>query len=304
MNKNLIGAVIVPLVLGSTLLTVALSSTAAAAPKLSAQSIIVNPLQTNLSVQVWTDRDSSGTQTPNYFVGDHIRIYTTVNRDAYVYLFNVDPNGQVDLILPNRYAGGANYVRAGTVKAFPSSEDRFTFDIAAPYGLNKVLAVASTTPLDLNDVADFQSQNSQGIQGGFADVTVSGQQQLAQALSIVVNPLPQNTWVSDVAFYNVAQGYGSTWQQPAPVAVQPFEGFPAYPSDPDDQWRTSFSSDRTADEVYRYYADALQRQGYHQRTRSVNRGRSAGAFQNGADTCELRISVNGGRYEIVILKRQ
>ncbi len=185
----------------------------------------MNPVQTSLSVKVWTDRDTSGAQTPNYSVGDKIRIYTSVNQDAYVYLFNVDPNGQVDLILPNRYAGGANYVRAGTVKAFPSSQDRFTFDIAAPYGLNKVLALASKTQLNLNDIATFQTQNSTQ---GFADVKVQGQQQLAQALSIVVNPVPQNTWISDTAYYNVAQGYGSAQPAPAPVVSVPSYGFPVY----------------------------------------------------------------------------
>ncbi len=305
MKKNLIAAMIAPLALGSALMAATLGS-ASAAPKISAQSIIVNPVQTSLSVKVWTDRDSSGTQTPNYYVNDRIRIYTSVNQDAYVYLFNVDPNGKVDLILPNRYAGGANYVRAGTVKAFPSSQDRFTFDIAAPYGLNKVLALASKTQLNLNDIATFQSQSGQPAQqGGFADVKVQGQQQLAQALSIVVNPVPQNTWITDVAYYNVAQGYGSTNTQPAPVVQpQPSYGFPVYTVNQQSEWRTTFSTDRTADDVYSFYAGELQRQGYRQTDRRADRGRYAGQFQSGNTVTELRITVNAGRYDVVIIKRQ
>jgi len=306
MNKNLKVALILPL----ALMTAALITTASAAPRLSTQSIIVNPVQTSLNVKVWTDRDNSGSQTPNYYVGDKIRIYTSVNQDAYVYLFNVDPNGQVDLILPNRYAGGANYVRANTPKVFPSSQDRFTFDIAAPYGLNKVLALASKTQLNLNDIATFQTQSgqtqgNQSQQGGFADVKVKGQQQLAQALSIVVNPVPQNSWISDVAFYNVAQGYGSGSVQPAPVAQpQPAYGFPVYVVDQQPEWRTTFSSERNADDVYSFYAAELQRQGYRQTDRRADRGRYAGQFRNGGNTSELRITVNGGRFEIVIIKRQ
>ena len=310
MNRNLKVALTLPL----ALMTAALTVTASAAPKISAQSIIVNPVQTSLSVKVWTDRDSSGTQTPNYYVNDKIRIYTSVNQDAYVYLFNVDPTGKVDLILPNRYAGGANYVRAGAVKTFPSAQDRFTFDIAAPYGLNKVLALASKTQLNLNDIATFQGQSGQPAQGGFAEVKVEGQQQLAQALSIVVNPVPQNTWISDVAYYNVAQGYGTGYVQPAPVPAQPVVvqpaqpqpayGFPVYNGYQQSEWRTTFSSDRSADEVYSYYADELQRQGYRQTDRRADRGRYAGQFQNGNSVSELRITVNAGRFEIVILKRQ
>ena len=198
MKKALLAALALtcPLILGTTFAT----------PALSAQSIIVNPLPADIAVSVWTDRSSDSQSVPDYQVGDPIRIYTSVSRSAYVYLFNVDPDGNVMLILPNNYSGGSNYLFAGEVKAFPSDQDAFTFDIAAPYGLNKVLALASETPLALNDLADFQSESAQST--GFADVNVFGQDPLAQALSIVVSPVPQNTWASSVAFYNVAYGYG------------------------------------------------------------------------------------------------
>jgi len=209
--------------LSLTLLSAALGlgAPALAAPTLSAQSIIVNPVQTDLGVKVWTDRDSSGSGTPAYRPGEKIKLFTSVNQDAYVYLFNVDPQGQVDMILPNRFQGGANFLKANTVKAFPSAGDPFTFDIAAPYGVNKVLALASRTPLNLDQIASFRSQNS------FASVSVSGQQGLAQALSIVVSPVPQTSWVTDTAFYAVAAPTAAAPLRaapapaPAPVASQP-----------------------------------------------------------------------------------
>lgn len=176
-----------------------LLSTAAAAPKISAQSIIVNPAQPDLTVSVRVDKDQSGSSNPTYRVGENIRISTTVNRDAYVYLFNLDASGEVSQILPNRFESGANFVKAGTTKVFPANGDSFTFSVDGPVGLNKVLAVASLTQLDLNQISDFKTQQDQ-----FASVNAKGQQQLAQALSIVVNPLPQNSWVSDTAFFTVA----------------------------------------------------------------------------------------------------
>lgn len=87
-------------------------SVAAAQARITPQSIIVNPAPADLKVQVWVDRDQSGNGTPNYAVGDRIRIYTSVTDDAYVYLFNVNPDGSVDQILPNRYASGANFVKS------------------------------------------------------------------------------------------------------------------------------------------------------------------------------------------------
>lgn len=209
--------------LALTVLGAALVSPAHAAPGISAQSIIVNPVSSPVNVRVWTDRDSSGAGTPDYLPGEKIRLYTSVARDAYVYLFNVDPAGQVDLILPNRYQGGGNFLKAGSVKVFPGAGDGFTFDIAAPYGLNKVLAVASRTPLNIDDIASFKSQQS------FATVNVQGQEQLAQALSIVVTPVPQNTWDSATAFYRVVARSAPLTVRPAPVRPVPVKPAPVRP---------------------------------------------------------------------------
>jgi len=175
--------------------TLALVSAALAAPRLSAQSIIVNPTPTDLTVRVYTDRDPSGQQTPTYAVGERIRLFTTVNQDAYVYLFNVNPDGSVDQILPNSHQGGNNFLRAGELRQFPPSDAPYTFDVVGPFGLNRVLAVASKTPLDL------RSLGTSVMNSGFKTFPTGGQEKLAQALSIVVNPVPQNSWVTDAASY-------------------------------------------------------------------------------------------------------
>lgn len=171
---------------------------ALAAPKISAQSIIVNPTQPDLSVKVSVDRDTTGSQVASYRVGENVRISASVNQDAYVYLFDIDAAGKITQILPNRFQSGANFLKANTTKVFPAAGDTYSFSIAGPFGLNKVLAVASKTELNLSNISQFQSGQQ------FATGRVQGQQQLAQALSIVVNPLPQNTWVSDTALYSVA----------------------------------------------------------------------------------------------------
>ncbi|GGO28419.1 DUF4384 domain-containing protein [Deinococcus humi] len=177
-----------------------LLSTAAAAPKISAQSIIVNPTQPDLSVSVRVDKDSSGAQNPAYKVGEKAVISASVNRDAYVYLFNVNPDGSVDQILPNRLSSdNSNFVKANTTRSFPAPGDNFTFDIAGPIGQNKVLALASLTELNLSQISSFKTSQDQ-----FATVNAKNQAGLAQALSIVVTPIPQNSWVSDTAFYTVA----------------------------------------------------------------------------------------------------
>lgn len=292
----------------------AILGTAAAAPVISAQSIIVNPTPTNVAVRVWTDRDPSGNAVPNYAPGERIRLYTSVNQDAYVYLFNVDPAGKVDLILPNRYAGGKNYLRANTVKVFPDANDGFTFDIAAPYGMNKVLALASSTPLNIDQIAAFSNQ-----QGGFANVNVQGQQQLAQALSIVVNPVPQNTWTSDTAYYNVAYGNATrpapvqpapvrpvqpVWPAPVrPAPIQPAPVQPAFPWVNVNDWRTHVDYGSSLASVHEQYASQLRSQGYRLVTIRQVGNQIRSEWRRGNDSARLEVKQQGGRIQVRIERK-
>ncbi|WP_261663247.1 DUF4384 domain-containing protein [Deinococcus sp. Marseille-Q6407] len=273
-----------------TVLTAALGAaafgSAHAAPQISAQSIIVNPAPTPLTVQVWTDRDTSGARTPNYYVGNKIRLFTKTNESAYVYLFNVDPNGKVDLILPNNLQSGGNYLRAGETRVFPSAQDNFTFDIAAPYGVNKVLALASREKLNLNQLADFQSQNA------FATVNVSGQQGLAQALSIVVNPLPQTNWVTDTAFYNVARGGTTTPAPSTPVAQVPRPNFNQA------VWRSTFRMNTTLERVHAQYLNLMSNQGYRLTSTSRNGSRVYSTFTRSGRTASILIDQNGSTFSV------
>lgn len=181
-----------------TLAASLLATPAFAAPKLSAQSIIVNPVPTTLEANVWVNKDPSGNTTPSYRIGEAIRVSVSVNEDAYVYLFSVDPDGTVDQILPNRISG-SNLVRKGQVRTFPSRGE-FQFNVGGNPGLNKVLVVASRRQLNLSELSTFSKGQS------FASVNAQGSRGLAQALSIVVNPveqpIPQQDWVSDTAFFN------------------------------------------------------------------------------------------------------
>ncbi|AIZ44979.1 S-layer protein [Deinococcus radiopugnans] len=192
----------------------ALAAPTLAAPKISAQSIIVNPTQPELDVQVWTNRDASGEGNPVYQIGERISVGVKTNADAYLYLFNVNADGNIDLFFPNAYED-SNYVPAGT-RVFPGNGAKYSLSVGGPNGQDKLLAVVSTTELSLNDIATFEGQQN------FATVSVQGQDGLAQALSIVVNPLPDNAWVTDTAFFRVGNVAQTPQPQPTPVTrIQP-----------------------------------------------------------------------------------
>ncbi|GGK30502.1 S-layer protein [Deinococcus malanensis] len=318
-----------------TLGVLAALGTAGATPTLSAQSIIVNPVANPVNVRVWTDRDPTGSRAPEYAPGEKIRLYTSVSQDSYVYLFNVDPQGTVDLILPNRYQGGGNFLKANTVKAFPASGDPFTFDIAAPYGMNKVLALASRTPLNIDQIATFKGQQS-----GFASVSVQGQNQLAQALSIVVRPVEQNTWDSATAFYNVVNRTPAAVAPPvstAPVAA-PLTTAPVRPgaiqpvpqastpapatSAPQTaqalsitpkasspwgtarEWKTTLDTSRSVAQVHADYAALLKAEGYNAVSTKTKNKETSSEYRNArGGKAELSVKQKGKRIEVKVERK-
>ncbi|MBC7169730.1 DUF4384 domain-containing protein, partial [Candidatus Bipolaricaulota bacterium] len=60
------------------------------------QGIIPVPEEPPLAVTLNTDKAA-------YAPGDALRITFTLSRDAYVYLYNLTPDGKITLLVPNRY---------------------------------------------------------------------------------------------------------------------------------------------------------------------------------------------------------
>jgi Domain of unknown function (DUF4384)/PEGA domain len=163
----------------------------------SPQTIVVNPRPT-FSVEVFTDKDTSGTGTPSYQIGEAISIGVRVSEASYVYVFNVRSTGAVDQIIPNRYDadGQNNYLQAGETKYFPPRGARYAFNVDGPNGLDKVIAVASRSQLDTNQLANFNADPN------FASSNI-GETGFAQTFSIVVTPIAQNDWTTDTALMYV-----------------------------------------------------------------------------------------------------
>lgn len=167
---------------------------AALAQQISPQGIIVNPVPTDLQVRVWVDKDPGKRGQAVYQIGEPIYIYVNVNQDAYVYLFNINADGRIDPILPNAFER-ENYLRAGETRRFPPEGGRYRYTVTGPEGEDRVLAVASKRPLSLQEILDVER----------GQVRVQGAEGLARALSIVIEPLPDRDWVTDVARYFVGR---------------------------------------------------------------------------------------------------
>ncbi|PTA68898.1 S-layer protein [Deinococcus arcticus] len=255
--------------------------TATAAPQLGAQSIIVNPVPGALKVNVRTNRDPSGNGTPDYRPGDHLEFYTRVNQDAYVYLFNVDPQGRVNLLAESGLQARGNFVKANTTRVFPRKGQASTFLLSLPQGLNRVLAVASPTPLGLEQIAQVKD-----TQGGAVPLKVTGTQGLAQALSIVVTPVPG--WTSDVAQYQVGRRTLGALPALDPAARQT---------------QVRFEKDARLSEVYVAYADRLRAAGYQPVRAQYGEQQASGTFVSGTRQLTLDVKKSGRRFDVKLVRK-
>jgi Domain of unknown function (DUF4384)/PEGA domain len=161
---------------------------AQSAPRVSPQGVVVNPVDTALKVNVRVDK---GGTNPLYIEGEKQRISVSVNQDAYVYVFNLQANGQISVLLPNGFSGGTPFLRANETRTFPPSGAGYELTIAAPFGQEKILALASKRQLELSQIVP------QVRTGSFVTATVQGQEGLARALAVTVTPLPPQDWVTD-----------------------------------------------------------------------------------------------------------
>ena len=263
-------------------------------------------MTSDVQVKVWTDRDATGKKTPDYAISDAIRVYTSVDQDAYVYLFSVSSDGSIDQILPNNYTSGDNFIKAGSVKTFPDKGDKFVYNIAGPVGISKVLALASTTKLDLGSLSSFKSDQK------LATVSVKGQQNLAQALSIVVNPVPDKSWSTDVALLNVTPKPVAQAPAPAPatttttttttITIRPYtDAKYARPTKVDNGKGYIFRSNAQVDELLKYYSAELIKAGYTQDDQTVKRDSAVAHFSQGSTKTTLTIKNTAGKIEVSVV---
>jgi Domain of unknown function (DUF4384) len=293
-----------------TLLALGLSS-ALAGPQISPQSIIVNPVQSDVAVNVSVDRGGSN---PVYSIGDPIRVNVNVSNDAYVYLFSVHADGQIDQILPNRLSGGSQFLRAGETRSFPPAGASYRLNVDGPSGQDKVLAVASKRQLDLSEISSFKGNQP------FATANVQGQDNLARALSIVVQPVPASDWVTNIAYFQVQPRYAA--QNPAPrtnttttttttTTISVEYGLNVYPGsvlvrsdNPNDQnFDVQFSSGANFTTVVQFYGQALERNGWQMVARAGNNSNVRLMFRRSGDTIEVEVRRIAGGFQLLIYQR-
>jgi len=92
-----------------------------------------------LSIEVWTDEAF-------YRVRDNVKIFLSLNKDAYVYVFDVTRDMQVINIFPNEFSGD-NFIQAGTY-TLPDNPD-YVIKVIEASGLEVIVAFATDKPVEI-----------------------------------------------------------------------------------------------------------------------------------------------------------
>jgi hypothetical protein len=103
-----------------------------------------------LSVRVWTEKQ-------DYRQSEQIRIFLKGNRPFYARVIYRDTKGQVLQLLPNPYRRD-NYFQGGAVYEIPAGNDRFQLEVVPPFGEEKILVYASSSP-----IGDIQLEEAGGV---------------------------------------------------------------------------------------------------------------------------------------------
>ena len=159
--------------------------------------IVVEPPSGPLTVRIWVDK-------PAYAVGETIQIHFELSQAAYVYIWDITPDGQVTQIFPNAYEP-QNFFQAGA-HTIPSPGKGYQFRVTPPVGTEWLQIMATTVPIPY-----FQGYSQQQPFPLLGPDPQSWQQQLeAQVLGIVPEPTQRAfDFTCFQIVYGPAPGYGT-----------------------------------------------------------------------------------------------
>jgi len=171
-----------------------LNQTATAVTKITK----AQPEGDRVRVRVWTD-----SRKKVFKEGKKLGFKVSVDRDAYLWLFDVRPDGKTVMIFPNAYHK-ENFLEAGKVIRLPGEEMGFEFVVEPPFGPEAVQAVATTSRVASEEVRTRGGLDpSSNAANPFREVTV-GTKGLAETIKEVhtrgVKVRPKETppaWAED-----------------------------------------------------------------------------------------------------------
>ena len=169
-----------------------------------------------LDVVAWVDH-----ATNTYAQGEQVRVFVQTNKDAYVTVLNVGPDGSTTVLFPNRYQTD-NRVRANTVTEVPDPASRARIAVSGTTGAELIKVVATTRPAPL-------FAGTQLAQAGVFQTIRQRAQETARNLAVVMAEADTAEWdVYDKVIRTVPQRPAAA-VVPAPLPPVAGAGWPSAP---------------------------------------------------------------------------
>jgi len=99
-------------------------------------------LARGLAVEVWTDRGNDAVYEP----GDRMQVKVRGSDDAYVLVYEIDAEGYVHVLFPDR--GGAGFLEGRHTYRLPADDSDVELVVQKPVGQAYIVAIASVDPFD------------------------------------------------------------------------------------------------------------------------------------------------------------
>ena len=109
-------------------------------------------------LRVWTDRGKNAA----YAEGEALSVFLEAERDCHVRLYHVSlKDRRLTLIHPNQHARD-DFVSGGAVVRIPSDPNAVVFEVAKPYGVDAIVAVASEAPFADEEQVSSEWDSAEG----------------------------------------------------------------------------------------------------------------------------------------------
>ena len=157
--------------------------------------VAAKPHNTSFAVKAWTDKKE-------YEINEKIVFYVKAEKNGYLTMLDVGPNGNITVIFPNKYHR-ENFIRAGVTYQVPSPNYGFEFDVQGPAGLERIKAIVTLSKVSLLKL---------DLDKGFHSVkgeTTRGARTI-QALSKQVNSVDSSAWAeaySEIFIFKKGETY-------------------------------------------------------------------------------------------------
>ncbi len=125
--------------------------------------VAAKPYKSPFYVKVWTDKKK-------YQIGEKITFSVKAEENGYLTLLDINPQGNIDVIYPNRFHRD-NFIQAGVTYKVPRERDNFELSVSGPAGQERIKAIVtlnkvSLLKLDLNKgFHSVQGGTTRGLRG-------------------------------------------------------------------------------------------------------------------------------------------